>query len=72
MKLARTRSLLASAVLAAAAVGFLEATAMSLVGDPAGSSGRALSAWATSFSFASLGALPVTLALLLALGGVAG
>jgi hypothetical protein len=66
VKLARTRSLLASTVLVAVVVGFLEATAMSLVGEPAGGFGRALAAWAISFSLASVGALPA--ALLLQLG----
>ncbi|HUS64200.1 MAG TPA: hypothetical protein VMZ28_06640, partial [Kofleriaceae bacterium] len=68
MKLARTRSLLASAVLAAAAVGFLEATAMALIGDPAGGFTRALAAWSVSFSLAALGALPIAALLLAALG----
>jgi arylsulfatase A-like enzyme len=71
VKLARTRTLLASAVLVAAAVGFLEASAMALIGAPAGGFTRALAAWSVSFSFASLGALPVAVLLLAAIGVVA-
>jgi arylsulfatase A-like enzyme len=70
-RLASTRTLLASSMLAAAAVGFVEATGMSLVGEPAGGFGRALAAWATSASLASLGALPLAILLLLVMAFLA-
>lgn len=71
-RLARTRTLFANAVLAAAAVGLVEATGMALVGEPAGGVGLALAAWITSAVLAGLGALPPALALLLAIGVLGG
>lgn len=70
-RLPRTRTLATSAVIASAAVGVLEATGMTLVGEPAGGFGRGLAAWGSSAALAALGALPVTILLLLVIAVLA-